>query len=337
MVSPAVQSLPLTVNPAPGSPNVGDTDMLGITVKSLPEAVVPSVVSLAVSGSLPGAMPVGTWQPLVLWSPVMLPSPAAESVHTWTPSMSTSMSSPEVQPLPLTVNAVPGSPDVGETVTLCANATGAGSTTNNPVSSPARREERGRMCASRRSATAIGRINKLPLPLSRLLIAAPLDSRPCGLDAVQGRDIGVQLSTAWRRADEVVRREGCWAQGVHTGDRQRIGGRQMRRLVPTIAGAGIAALMFAGATIASGSSFTLRVRKDVHVTNAPNAMFAAKPVNTHEAVAVGAAGYAVYTFQGETSHHFICRKTSNPKTNCWAFWPPVSVASSKGLSKQAGI
>jgi len=111
----------------------------------------------------------------------------------------------------------------------------------------------------------------------------------------------------------------------------------MRRLVPTIAGAGIAALMFAGATIASGSSFTLRVRKDVHVTNAPNAMFAAKPVNTHEAVAVGAAGYAVYTFQGETSHHFICRKTSNPKTNCWAFWPPVSVASSKGLSKQAGI
>ena len=56
-----------------------------------------------------------------------------------------------------------------------------------------------------------------------------------------------------------------------------------------------------------------------------------------KAVAVGPVGYAVYTFQGETIHHIICQKTSEAKTNCWAFWPPVSVASANGISEQTGI
>ena len=109
----------------------------------------------------------------------------------------------------------------------------------------------------------------------------------------------------------------------------------MRRLLLATAGAGVALIYMVA--IAFGSSFTLKVRNNVHVTNAPTAAFAAKPVNKHEAVAVGSAGFAVYTFQGETSHHLICRKTSNQNTNCWAFWPPVSVSSPKGLSKQTGI
>lgn len=111
------------------------------------------------------------------------------------------------------------------------------------------------------------------------------------------------------------------------------------RLIPVVAGALVAVTAVAvTAVVALASTHpTLRIRNDVHVTNAPNAAFAAKPVNKFEAVAVGPAGYAVYTFQGETSHHFICHKTSTPSTNCWAFWPPVSVKSATGLSRQTGI
>jgi predicted lipoprotein with Yx(FWY)xxD motif len=107
--------------------------------------------------------------------------------------------------------------------------------------------------------------------------------------------------------------------------------------------AGTVVALFAGAAAAvivgtaAASSFTLRVAKNVHdintVVGAPTVM----AVNKHEAVAVGPSGYPVYTFQGETTHHLICHKTTNTATNCWAFWPPVSVSSSQHLSKQSGI
>ncbi|MGO9904789.1 MAG: hypothetical protein ACLP4R_14725 [Solirubrobacteraceae bacterium] len=101
--------------------------------------------------------------------------------------------------------------------------------------------------------------------------------------------------------------------------------------------AGVAALaLLVVASMAIAKSFTLKVANNVHVTNAATAMFAVKPVDTHEAVAVGPSGYAVYTFQGETTHHLICKKTSNKSTNCWAFWPPVS-PSSTSVTKQSGI
>ena len=99
--------------------------------------------------------------------------------------------------------------------------------------------------------------------------------------------------------------------------------------------AGVAALVLAGVALAK--SFTLKVAKNVHVTNTPTKAFAVKPVNVHESIAVGPSGYAVYTFQGETTHHLICKKTTTAATNCWAFWPPVSVKSSKGLAAQTGI
>jgi len=116
-------------------------------------------------------------------------------------------------------------------------------------------------------------------------------------------------------------------------DRKRGLSRAALLLVAGLTGSALAVI----AGMAAASSFTLRVAKNVDVTNTPTKAFRVKPVDTHETVAVGPAGYAVYTFQGETTHHIICQKTSNAKTNCWAFWPPVSVASAKGISKAAGI
>jgi predicted lipoprotein with Yx(FWY)xxD motif len=113
---------------------------------------------------------------------------------------------------------------------------------------------------------------------------------------------------------------------------QRIPWRVTGILVAVAGGAAVLA-----ATMASASSFTLKVEKKVHVTNDPTKAFRVKAVNKHESVAVGPSGYAVYTFQGETTHHLICHKTNNASTNCWAFWPPVSVTSAKGLSAQSGI
>jgi predicted lipoprotein with Yx(FWY)xxD motif len=114
-----------------------------------------------------------------------------------------------------------------------------------------------------------------------------------------------------------------------------------RRRRPPISIVVAVALLAAGATagFALAKSFTLKVSKNVHVTNDPTKAFRVKAVNVHEAVAVGPTGYAVYTFQGETTHHIICKKTNNKNTNCWAFWPPVSPSSgsAKGISKAPGI
>jgi predicted lipoprotein with Yx(FWY)xxD motif len=108
-----------------------------------------------------------------------------------------------------------------------------------------------------------------------------------------------------------------------------------RRFTLALAIAGLAAVVFAGVALAK--SFTLKVSRNVHVTNTPTKMFRVKAVDAHEAIAVGPSGYAVYTFQGETTHHLICKKTTSAGTNCWGFWPPVSVKSSKGLAAQTGI
>ncbi len=102
--------------------------------------------------------------------------------------------------------------------------------------------------------------------------------------------------------------------------------------------AGVAAIgVLVVAAIASGKSFTLKVLTGVHVTNTPTKAFRVKAVDTREAVAVGPSGYAVYTFQGETTHHIICQKTTSAKTNCWAFWPPVSPSGARAPSKAPGI
>jgi predicted lipoprotein with Yx(FWY)xxD motif len=84
-------------------------------------------------------------------------------------------------------------------------------------------------------------------------------------------------------------------------------------------------------------STTVSIGTGVHVTNTPTKAFRLEPVDTTESVAVGPAGYPVYTFEGETTQHIICQKTANAKSNCWGFWPPVKVTASNDISKQSGI
>jgi predicted lipoprotein with Yx(FWY)xxD motif len=112
--------------------------------------------------------------------------------------------------------------------------------------------------------------------------------------------------------------------------------RRVPRTATLVAALSAAALV-AFAAVAVAKSFTLKVSKHVHVTNTPTMAFRVRAVDVHEAVAAGPSGYPVYTFQGETTHHLICKKTSSPATNCWGFWPPVSVSSKKGLHAQHGI
>ena len=103
--------------------------------------------------------------------------------------------------------------------------------------------------------------------------------------------------------------------------------------------AGVAVAVIVGT--AAASSFTLRVARNVHDINSVIPVPTVQPVNKHEAVAVGPSGFPVYTFQGEfvggATRHLICHKTTNVKTNCWAFWPPVSPSSAKNLTKPSGI
>ncbi len=110
-----------------------------------------------------------------------------------------------------------------------------------------------------------------------------------------------------------------------------------RRSSAAAIGAAASIIVIAIAGMAVAKSFTLKVTKNVHVTNTPTKAFRVKAVDTHEAVAVGPSGFAVYTFQGETTHRLICKKTASSSTNCWAFWPPVSPSGSGAVSKQSGI
>jgi predicted lipoprotein with Yx(FWY)xxD motif len=87
----------------------------------------------------------------------------------------------------------------------------------------------------------------------------------------------------------------------------------------------------------TAASRNVTIGTGVHVTNTPTKAFRVKPVDTTESVALGPKGYPVYTFQGETTNHIICQKTASAKTNCWGFWPPVSVRSSDAISRQSGI
>ena len=108
--------------------------------------------------------------------------------------------------------------------------------------------------------------------------------------------------------------------------------------------ASVAALAVAGTALGQPSAhkpakmpFTLKLAKNVLNNNTSNAQFAVKKVNVRENIAVGPNGFAVYTFQGETTRHIICKTSHNPANDCWSFWPPATVKSARGLSKQTGI
>ena len=93
-----------------------------------------------------------------------------------------------------------------------------------------------------------------------------------------------------------------------------------------IAGAVIVA-MLAVAAVALAKTFTLNVAKNATVTNAQTM------ATTHENIGVNGKGFAVYWLSGDSKSHPKCTQANQ----CFKFWPPVTAASAKALSKASGI
>ncbi len=93
-------------------------------------------------------------------------------------------------------------------------------------------------------------------------------------------------------------------------------------LIVVIAGFGSAALV----GIAVAKTFALNIATSAQVTNT-------KGISTRENVVVDSRGFVVYTLSGDSANHPKCTKGNG----CFAFWPPVKVASAKALSKASGI
>src|SRR3984885_2366264 len=105
--------------------------------------------------------------------------------------------------------------------------------------------------------------------------------------------------------------------------RNALARRPRRLLAASIA----AALVLATAGMAIAKSFTLNVAKNATVTN----MTAHK--TKHEAIVVNGKGFAVYWLTGDSKSHPECTKANE----CFSFWPPVTAALAKSLSKTSGI
>jgi len=104
--------------------------------------------------------------------------------------------------------------------------------------------------------------------------------------------------------------------------------RRLRRFHVAIVVAALAGLASAAMVgLAVAKTLTLQVAKGASVTN----------FNTHattkEAVVTNSKGRVVYTLSGDTTAHPKCTKANG----CFGFWPPVTVSSSKGLTKAAGV
>jgi predicted lipoprotein with Yx(FWY)xxD motif len=106
----------------------------------------------------------------------------------------------------------------------------------------------------------------------------------------------------------------------------RKGASGRRRSVATVVAA-VAAAMLAVAAVAIAKSFTLSVAKNATVTNAQTM------ATTHENIAVNGRGFAVYWLSGDSKSHPKCTEANG----CFKFWPPVTAASAKALSKASGI
>jgi predicted lipoprotein with Yx(FWY)xxD motif len=78
--------------------------------------------------------------------------------------------------------------------------------------------------------------------------------------------------------------------------------------------------------VAFARSFTLRVAKGASVTNQAGS-------TTTEAIVVNAHSFAVYELTGDSSRHPKCKRSNG----CFSFWPPVTVTSTRKLSKAPGI
>jgi predicted lipoprotein with Yx(FWY)xxD motif len=102
--------------------------------------------------------------------------------------------------------------------------------------------------------------------------------------------------------------------------------RPRRRAAFLVAGvAAVTVLALAGLAVAK--AFTLKVGKHATVENTT------KHTTKHEAIVTNAKGFAVYWLTGDTKAHPKCTEANH----CFSFWPPVTAASAKSLSKAAGI
>lgn len=89
----------------------------------------------------------------------------------------------------------------------------------------------------------------------------------------------------------------------------------------------VVASMLAVAAVAIAKTFTLNVAKNATVTNATTM------ATTHENIGVNGRGFAVYWLSGDSKSHPKCTQSNG----CFRFWPPVTAASAKALSKATGI
>jgi predicted lipoprotein with Yx(FWY)xxD motif len=87
-------------------------------------------------------------------------------------------------------------------------------------------------------------------------------------------------------------------------------------------GFGVAALV----AVAAAKTFTLQAAANASVTNQAGA-------TSHESILVTSGGFAVYTLSGDSRQHPKCTSANG----CLAVWPPVTVSSSRKLSKAAGV
>ncbi len=104
--------------------------------------------------------------------------------------------------------------------------------------------------------------------------------------------------------------------------------RLNRPRVATLALAATAGLIVAGLVgVAVARTFTLNIAKRATVRN----FNTGKTVT--ENIVVTSRGMAVYDLTGDSQRHPECTKGNG----CFGFWPPVTVASLRGLSKAPGI
>jgi predicted lipoprotein with Yx(FWY)xxD motif len=106
--------------------------------------------------------------------------------------------------------------------------------------------------------------------------------------------------------------------------------RPIQTSSPTVAVTTLAALAgFATAVligVALARTFTLQVATNAKVTNQAGA-------SSSESIVVNSSGRAVYELTGDSIHHPECTKASG----CFSVWPPITVSSSRKLSKAPGI
>ena len=107
----------------------------------------------------------------------------------------------------------------------------------------------------------------------------------------------------------------------------RDGARGRRRSAATVVAGTVVVAMLAVAAVAIAKTFTLNVAKNATVTNMTTM------VTKHENIAVNGKGFAVYWLSGDSKSHPKCTEANG----CFRFWPPVTAASAKALSKAPGI